>query len=227
MTSNKRGNLDNPNYRPSWKRKLSEGYADTIRPYGDTDGQLGAMPAGGFEAAVSSPPYSETRFDGGLGAREKGYGNFAPYSGERADTWRTQRDQNNLGNQNGPDFWTAARQIVDQVCAVLVPGGHCIWVLKDYIKNKERVPFCDQWRQMCEAAGLVTVHIHRAWLVEDRGTQFDLNGDGHKKVVERKSFFRRLAEKKGSPRIDYEVVLCMEKRGKSLEDLPMFQVNYE
>ena len=28
---------------------------------------------------------------------------------------------------------------------------------------------------------------------------------------ERKSFFRRLAERKGSPAIDYEVVLCMRK----------------
>lgn len=28
---------------------------------------------------------------------------------------------------------------------------------------------------------------------------------------ERKSFFRRLAEKKGSPRIDWEDILCMEK----------------
>jgi hypothetical protein len=28
---------------------------------------------------------------------------------------------------------------------------------------------------------------------------------------ERKSFFRRLAEKKGSPKIDFEVVLCTQK----------------
>jgi hypothetical protein len=28
---------------------------------------------------------------------------------------------------------------------------------------------------------------------------------------ERKSFFRRLAERKGSPRINHEVVLCFEK----------------
>jgi hypothetical protein len=28
---------------------------------------------------------------------------------------------------------------------------------------------------------------------------------------ERKSFFRRLAESKGSPPIDYETVLCMRK----------------
>ena len=31
------------------------------------------------------------------------------------------------------------------------------------------------------------------------------------KKVERKSFFRRLAESKGSPPIDYEVVLIQER----------------
>jgi hypothetical protein len=43
MTSDKRGDPDNPNYRPSWKRKLAEGFAGTERPYGYTPGQLGRM----------------------------------------------------------------------------------------------------------------------------------------------------------------------------------------
>jgi hypothetical protein len=35
---------------------------------------------------------------------------------------------------------------------------------------------------------------------------------GHDRLVkERKSFFRRLSEKKGSPRIDWEDVICLEK----------------
>jgi hypothetical protein len=32
---------------------------------------------------------------------------------------------------------------------------------------------------------------------------------------ERKSFFRRLAESKGSPAIDFEMVLCMQKRDEA------------
>ena len=32
-----------------------------------------------------------------------------------------------------------------------------------------------------------------------------------KEKKERKSFFRRLAESKGSPAIDYEMILCMER----------------
>lgn len=59
----------------------------------------------------------------------------------------------------------------------------------------------------------MTLHEHHAWVVEDHGMQFTLDGDAHARRVERKSFFRRLAEKKGSPRIDWETVLCMVKPG--------------
>jgi len=45
MTSNKRGDTNNPGYRPSWKRKLAEGYAESKRPYHEID------------AVVTSPPY--------------------------------------------------------------------------------------------------------------------------------------------------------------------------
>ena len=91
---------------------------------------------------------------------------------------------------------------------MLEPGGHAVWVVKDFVKAKQVVPFCNQWRQMCEAAGFVTLHEHHALLVHSTERDFD----GKEKRRESKSFFRRLAENKGSPRIDYEVVLCMEKR---------------
>jgi len=54
MTSNKRGDPNNKNYRPSWKKKIDSGFTKTERPYGETPGQLGAMKAGGFDAAISS-----------------------------------------------------------------------------------------------------------------------------------------------------------------------------
>lgn len=41
------------------------------------------------------------------------------------------------------------------------------------------------------------------------------NESEHVQRTERKSFFRRLAEKKGSPRIDHETVLVMRKPGDS------------
>lgn len=105
----------------------------------------------------------------------------------------------------------AARAIVEQVYSALTPGGHACWVVKDYVKNKQVVPFCDQWRQLCEAVGFETLHEHRAMLVHHKGKQGMLEGGTKDITTESKSFFRRLAEKKGSPRIDWEVVYCMEK----------------
>lgn len=116
-----------------------------------------------------------------------------------------------IGNESGDDFWLAARAIVEQVYQALTPGGHAVWVVKDYVKNKAVVPFSDQWRQLCEAVGFVTVHEHHAMLVHHKGTQHTLDGGTVEHKTESKSFFRRLAEKNGSPRIDWETIYCMEK----------------
>lgn len=83
-------------------------------------------------------------------------------------------------------------------------------MLKDFVRNKVRVPFSDDWRRLCEACGFVTVEWIKASLVKEweEATLFE----GRKtKRRERKSFFRRLAESKGSPRIDHEDVLIMTK----------------
>lgn len=169
------------------------GYQDQA----ESTGNLATMPVTNFEAAVSSPPYNEARVGKESGQESCGIG--AQY-GETAGQ---------LGGSD--DFWLAARAIVEQVYQVLEPGGHAAWVVKDYVKNKQVVPFCDQWRQLCEAVGFVTLHEHRAMLVHHKGKQATLEGGVHEIKSESKSFFRRLAEKKGSPRIDWEIVYCMEK----------------
>lgn len=192
--------------------------------YGDSEGQLHHMAAGAdsFELAVSSPPFenSLSRDNVTAGrvalARELGISNSEHVSpidmeriGKREQTYGETEGQ--LGADSGDDFWMAARRIVEQVYEALEPGGHASWVVKDYVKNKQVVPFADQWRQLCEAVGFVTVHEHRAMLVHHKGRQGKLDG-GHVEIkTESKSFFRRLAEKKGSPRIDWEVVWCMVK----------------
>lgn len=177
--------------------------------YGTTPGQLGAMKPGEFDASVSSPPWVQS--EGGAKAIN---GDTALMARHAAGNWSNDpygETPGQLGGLETDTFWTAARQIVEQTYACLRPGGHAVWVVKAYVKNKQRVDFPGQWRQLCEAVGFQTLHEHRAWLVEHKGTQADLFGNNHTRKVERKSFFRRLAEKKGSPRIDYEVVLCMVK----------------
>jgi hypothetical protein len=186
---------------------------------GETDGQLANMEAKGFDAAVTSPPFesslSRDRVDASSRrelAREMGISNAEHISaidmekiGKRDQTYGATAGQ--LAEESGDDFWLAAREIVEQVYQSLTPGGHACWVVKDYVKSKKVVPFCDQWRQLCEAVGFETLHEHHAMLVH--GKQMTLEGGVH--VKESKSFFRRIAEKNGSPRIDFEVVLCMVK----------------
>lgn len=197
--------------------------------YGSTPGQLGSMKAGGFDAAltpgnlgtmdasVSSPPFESSDMRKGGSdilyqqAVRRGRDPNKPGTVMHLTTEPYGTSPGNVGNQSGDDFWTAARLIVDQVYGLLKPGGVSVWVCKRFVKDKKIVEFSQQWAMMCEAAGFKVMHWHKAWLVEDKGTQYDLFGNGHKKEIARKSFFRRLAEKRGSPAIDWEDVICMVK----------------
>jgi hypothetical protein len=162
------------------------------------------------DLTLSSPPYEKTEVAVRL---ESGGGQETRQAKRESGEWEGYNKVNpdNLGSSDGETFWIAARKIVEEVYLSLKPGGHAIWIVKAYVKNKEYVDFPDQWRRLCEAVGFTTLHVHRAMVVEERGDQYALSGELPKTVVERKSFFRRLAERKGSPRIDWEEVICMEK----------------
>lgn len=253
-------------------RRSYSGQVQRAEAYGETNGQLGAMPEGEFDAAISSPPFStaETRDrssyqDGyvaemmgraytqdrqgedprNLARMEEGEFDVAvsspPYEAsmshaEHGIDWSKRNDPghsmtprriaykdhthsslcygdggDNLGNQRGETFWSAARAVVEEVYRLLAPGGVAIWVVKDFVRDRKRVRFSQQWARLCVAVGFEWLHEHRAWVVEDNGTQLGFFED-RRLVKERKSFFRRLAERKGSPRIDWESVLCLRKR---------------
>jgi len=189
----------------------------TVTPagYGSTPGNLGNLRADerGFAAAVSSPPYEGNQVGRGEPGLRKSTGgsNGEPDKVLDAMQFGYSDTPENIGNDSGDNFWSAAREIVAQTYAALRPGGHACWVVKSFVRNKQIVDFPGQWRALCESVGFVTLHEHRALLTEDRGTQYALDGNHKRNMTERKSFFRRLAEKKGSPRIDFEVVLCMVK----------------
>jgi len=73
------------------KQKQESGFE-----YSEDPENIGNLPQGKIDKIVTSPPYSETRMDGGKTARKRG--GFKPYTDEPPDTWRTQRDQRNIGN---------------------------------------------------------------------------------------------------------------------------------
>ena len=105
-------------------------------------------------------------------------------------------------------FWASAKIIVQQCHAILKPNGHAIFVCKDVVRKGKRVPFSDQWQALCESVGFRLICRHRAMLVAHHGEQETIWEGTEQLKTERKSFFRRLCEAKGSPKIDWEDVLC-------------------
>lgn len=172
----------------------------------ESPGQLGSMKEGSFDMCVSSPPYEDIVKTGeGTGATTKNRPN--PRSSSQA--YYSKSDKN-LGNSSGDTFWSASKEIVQGCYDLLKPNGHAIWVTKRYVKAGKIVEFSDRWLALCESVGFKLVCRHQALLVKEHGTQTTIHGD-EKITTERKSFFRRLAESKGSPRIDFEDVLCLIK----------------
>ena len=114
-----------------------------------------------------------------------------------------------VGNESKESYWDAMRDVYAQCFLALKPGGVMAVHLKDYVSKKKRVPLCDQTCTLLEACGFRVFKRVRAWVVKET-RQKGFKGDVVTTVA-RKSFFRRLAEKKGSPRIDWEEVIWVRK----------------
>lgn len=162
------------------------------------------------DAVLTSPPYGDT----GLGGSAQSEGpNGRPTDNKGAsqplDQYGTSEGQ--LNHANEETFWSAARDIVRECHAILKPGGYAVWIVKAFVRNKEIVDFPGDWRRLCEYVGFETITEVHAMLVKE--TEYtDIFGEDRVDKKERKSFFRRLAESKGSPKIDHEVVYIMRKR---------------
>ena len=176
-----------------------------------TPGNLGNLKPGEVEAIISSPPFEKQlhQTKGGMLAphQRKEYGRNESAASVQAREYGKSEGQ--LGNDKGETFWQAARQIVSECHKILKPGGHAIWVVKAFVRKGKIVDFPGDWRRLCEAQGFRTVCEHHAMLIKE--TRHNGLFEEIIETKERKSFFRRLAEKKGSPKIDWEVVLCTDK----------------
>lgn len=187
--------------------------------YGQAGGQLGAMPAGEVDAVVSSPPYAgDSGKSDSTGheraerrALENGYKQGLGCFKTSESYGKT---EGQLGSKDSETFWEAARDIVLECHAVLKPGGVAVWVVKDFVRNKKRVRFSDDWIKLCEACGFKLIRHAHAMLVKEMRVN-DLFGGETVKRVERKSFFRRLHEQKlpagDERRIDHEDIVFFKK----------------
>jgi len=160
----------------------------------------------GFCLAVSSPPFLASSGgttiknpNGGMSiVFKKWYGAYGATDGQ-------------ITSGSDFDFWSASRLIVEQTYAVLRPGGHACWVVKDNVKQGKLVDFTGQWRELCETAGFISLHEHHAEQISHRCSSYTLEGDTVDHIKDYKTFFRLISEKNGSPHIDWEAVLCMQK----------------
>jgi len=217
-------------YKEGWARFHSNGRTPSHKTdlqreanYGSTPGQMGALLAGDVSevmGAITSPPYEDSLrsekhdidwlkvkpdYPGRewtpavLDARERSHNNrlYGESDGQ-------------IVAEAGETYWAAVAQVYQELFAILPPGGACAIVVKNYVKAKQIVPLCDQTAQLLDAIGFEVVERVRAMLVKESSTP-TLFGDNHIKRTSRKSFFRRLAEKNGSPEINFEEVIWAVK----------------
>jgi hypothetical protein len=182
--------------------------------YGATEGQLGALPAGApprvaADGVVSSPPWEGTINGTDVEFVEKMEAEQNP--GPRKVARKTPpQDYGNtegqLGNAAGTTFWEAARDVLLSTHAVCKPGSVTCWVTKPFVRRRKLVDFPGDWTRLLAACGFAPFLTAHALL--DRVTaEPSLFGGEERTVRSRRSFFRRLAEKKGAPPINSEQVV--------------------
>jgi len=178
--------------------------------YGTHPVQLGNLPAGQVECAISSPPWEDARQNTTPSRR----GSTAP---TKHDPEAFGNSPAQLANESATTFWQASKQILQQVFDLLKPNGVAIFVTKRYIRDGVYVEFSQDWAKLCQFVGFQWLHHHHALLVEAHGTQGGLAGIRADMTHEtwRISFFRRIAQRKGAPVIAWEDVLCFRKPADS------------
>jgi hypothetical protein len=175
--------------------------------YGQTPGQIGSLSPGDIDAVITSPPFLRTQ--GGETGPRKGWQEDADSLAARhaaggKDGYGNTPGQ--IGKESAETYWEAVAAVYQQCRLALKPGGVMAVVVKDYVKAGKRVPLCDDTAKLLESLGFEVFERTRAHLVKKRSHP-SLFGGKVTRMKERKSFFRRLAEAKGSPRIDWEEVI--------------------
>lgn len=166
--------------------------AATIGKYGESEGQVGNLRTGG----ITSPPFMNSDNRGGTKMPE---GYFDRVGGVRTQDDVVPSSTGQVGNIADEDYWGAVGTIYKQVYNVLSVGSVFTLVVKAFVKKGELVDLPNLTGQLLTDIGFTPEVYVDAMLVSEDGTK------------EYKSFFRRLAERKGSPRIDSEVVLVVRK----------------
>jgi hypothetical protein len=177
--------------------------------YSSDPANLGNLPPGKpVDGCVCSPPFekSDARKPGPCLAQA--CAKYGVGTAHAKQDWEP--GPGNVGNDSGPTYWQAVADIYRQVWQVLKPGGVMACVVKSYVKNKTLVDLPQQTWDLLLHLGFVPVARIRAMLTKTTESP-SIFGGTIVTIKKRASFFRRLAEAKGSPPIDWEEVLCVRK----------------
>ncbi len=180
--------------------------------YGKNGAQIGNLrdPAGDIDAVLSSPPFSQ----------------------EVNRDWHTEKYWNKDGNHPGglpvernygssegqiemlrdETYLAAMLQVYQQMRAVLKPSGVVCLVTKNPVRDGKIRRLDEDTIRLMDAAGFVFLERQMAMLASEHGEQLTLEGASELIRVERKSFFKRLFERKYPHlRVDNEDVLWFRK----------------
>lgn len=193
MVSKNRADPSDPNYRPSWKKKIESGYFGTDRPYGDGADQIGTLSGDTYWSAVCliySQVYQLLLPGGALAVVVKDY----------VRDWKRVP----LCDQTAELLRSIGFDIPERVHAMLVKEvpiaidmfvddeNGDIRVNSNFKNNNGLLKF---FAKLLKPFGIDLLDaINQVY-----------------KYISHKSFFRRLAENKGAPAIDYEEVIWAVK----------------
>jgi len=185
--------------------------------YGNTPGQLGGMPSG----IASSPPFEDngTAAGGKQGAGTYHGTNLSQGINRLKNDYAVLEADGNLGNPRGTTFWDALRVILLQQRSILPEGAVCAWVVADFVRNKKRVNFCDDCAALIEQTGYTVFERWRCWKVS-KGKHMDMFTGESEHAVSHLGFFRRLAQKKGSPACNNEEVIWFRAVAPQPQEAP-------
>lgn len=189
------------------------------KDYGHTPGQIGSMMSGSVDSVITSPPYAETIQSHGSGIDYSKRADASNRSNPTSDGSVKRAEElagsyssspSNIGNLKagqGDSYWQAVADVYRECRKILKPGGVMVIVVKSYVKAGRRVPLPMQTLKLLIHLGFAPLERIKAMLVFETITA-GLFGEISRRK-EKKSFFRRLAEKKGSPKINWEEVLIV------------------
>lgn len=190
-------------------------YSDGCRHTGGKDPNPEHIKGGeyvgvGIKGSISSPPYVNTR-----ASEERNFiseGQPCRPAAKEIREVQYGQTEGQLGSKKGDTYWSAVALIYQQVFLLLPSGGAFAVVIKDFVRNKKRVPLCNQTAELLQTIGFdIPERIHAMLIKEIAQTKDMFTGKSDPKLIKRKSFFRRLAERKGAPPIDWEEVIWAVK----------------